>query len=659
MKVSANIGMNGLAQSLKKIFAEKKKSAEDNFVEKSYEGTDDNFFEATNTNLRSALNLDKKSESYEKDLKHYGTKIKLIDIADDDIPNKRIKEILPLKKPAKSPKEKFEEKYEKDLKRFGTRQGIIRVSNDDPAKRKKSKSFPTNFSKAVYENIMSKWKTREVTPFSVNPFSDIYREFPKVQVTVHNRSTEEKEIVLWGANQNISTSEPAPGDVHDHTIVAQISIPAGVHPQGIVVNPANQLVYVANQLSGSVTVLDGNHQVIKVIQLQPTFPGFTSPVAFAVNTKSSSSKYGYVYVVCSVANVLAVIDLSLNVVGYVPVGTRPVSAAFNPVNVHVYVANLVSDNLSVIDAEALTELSSLPTGQDPIGVGVDPVNGDIYVANSLANSVTVYDSTNTLVTTIAAVGQYPTSITYNPANDTMYAVATNNNFVYQIERATHTIVGTIEAGNKPYNSFFDSYNGFLYVQNRADNTFTVIRPDNSKIDGLSFGEQNIGGAFNSFNKTIYVSDTSNNTINAIGYLLVSSTVAINPDYSEMREELQSNPAVIQHVKFVVTGGERLNSFRINKFTPTGRTSSKPLSFELYASPQSKLNVAEVTELAGTIIDGKMNWRFKVPGLHSVSILVWYRQFEVREILSPTNKKSKINNHEQQIKLPGNSLHSNA
>lgn len=645
MKRSGNIGINFLAQSIKKILSDKKKSNEENFVEKTYEGTDDNFFESTNTNLRVKLGLDKKSESYEKDLKRFGTKIKLIDVADDAIPNKRIKEILPLKKPAKSPQEKFEEKYEKDLKRFGTRQGIIRVSNDDPAKRKKPKPFPTNFSKTAYDSMMSKWKTREVTPFSVNPFSDIYREFPKAQVTIHNKSTDEKEVVLWGANQNISVSAPGSGDVQDHTIVAQISIPTGVHPQGIVVNPANQLVYVANQLSGSVTVLDGNNQVVKVIQLQPFFPGFASPVAIAVNTKSSSSKYGYAYVVCSVANVLAIIDLSLNVIDYVPVGTRPVAAAFNPVNLCVYVANLVSDNLSVIDAEALTEVpgSPLPTGQDPIGIGVNPVNGDIYVANSLGNSITVYSSANALITTIPAVGQYPTSVTYNPANNSMYAVATNNNFIYQIETATHTIIGSIATGNKPYNSFFDSYNNYLYVQNRADNTFTVIRPDNSKVDGLSFGEQNIGGAFNSFNKTIYVSDTSNNTINAIGYLPVSSTVTINSDYSEMREDLQSNPAVIQHAKFVVTGAERLNSFRVNKFTPTGNIKSKPISFELYASPQSILNVAEVTELAGTVIDGKMNWRFKLPGLHTVSILVWYRQFEIREILSPTNNKSIIKN----------------
>lgn len=646
MKRKSNIRTNILAKQLQAIFSAKEKSGEDNFVKKTYEGTDDNFFEATNTNLRVKLGLDKKSESYEKDVKRFGTKIKLIDVADDAIPNKRIKEVLPLKKPAKSAQEKFDEKYEKDLKRFGTHQGIINVSNDDPARKKKPVPFPVDFSKAIYKSMMSKWKVRETTPHSANPFSDIYREFPKVQVTIQNKSADEKEVVLWGAHQNISVSSPGPGDVQDHTIIAQISIPSGVHPQGIAVNPANQLVYVANQLSGSVTVLDGNNNIVKVIQLQPSFPGFASPVAITVNTKSTSSKYGYAYVVCSVANVLAVIDLSLNVTDYVPVGSRPVAAAFNPVNGKVYVPNLVSDNLSVIDAETFAEVvPALPTGQDPIGVGINPLNGDIYVANSLGNSITVYDSSNAFIITIPILGQYPTSVTYNPANNTMYAIATNSNAVYQIEPNTHTVIGTIATGNKPYNSFFDSYNSYLYVQNRTDNTFTVIRPDNSKIDGLSFGEQNIGGAFNSFNKTIYVSDTSNNTINAIGYLPVSSTVSIDSDYAETKEDLQSNPAIIQHVKFVVTGSERLNSFRVNRFTPTGRNSSKPISFELYASPQATLNVAEVTELAGTVIDGKMNWRFKLPGLHSVSILVWYRQFEVRDILNPTTNQSTIKNQQ--------------
>jgi len=63
MKGSRNIGINSLAQSLKRIFSEKKKSNEDSFVEKVYEGTEDNFVDETNKNLRAMLNLDKKTKT--------------------------------------------------------------------------------------------------------------------------------------------------------------------------------------------------------------------------------------------------------------------------------------------------------------------------------------------------------------------------------------------------------------------------------------------------------------------------------------------------------------------------------------------------------------------------------------------------------------------
>lgn len=642
MKRSSNIGINGLAQSLKKIFTERKKSGEDNFVKKTYEGTDDNFFEATNSTLRAALNLDKKSESYEKDLKRFGTRIKLIDVADDAIPKKRLKEILPLKKPINT--KCFKGDYKKDLKRFGTRPGVIDVANDECIK-KKPVPFPTDFSKAVYQQIMNKWKIGETTPFSANPFSDIYRGFPKIQITVRNKSEEEKTVVLWGANQDVSVSQPSPGDVQDHAITEQITVPTGVHPQGMVVNPANQLLYIANQLSGTITVLDANNNIVKIIPLEPSFPGFTSPVALAVNSKSTSSKYGFVYAACSVANTVAVINLSLNVVEYIPVGVRPVGVAFNPVNLRVYVANLVSNNVSVINAETFGVVSEpLPTGNDPMGLGINPTNGDIYITNTLGNSITVYNSNDVLITTIPGIEQYPVSVTYNPANNSMYAIAADNNKVYQIGTLTHTVIATITAGNKPSNSFFNSYNNYLYVVNQGNNTLTVIRPDNSKIEGLTFGLQSIGGGiFNQFNNSIYVSNTSNNTINVIGYSNITNSIMINPEYAEAIEDFKNSPAIIQHTKFVITGQERINSFRINNFTPTGNIKSRPLSFELYASPQSKLNVSEVTELAGTVIDGKMNWRFKLPGLHTVTIIIWFRQFEVREILSPSNHKSIIKN----------------
>jgi YVTN family beta-propeller protein len=659
MKMGSTIGMNGFAQALKKIFSDRRKSEEDNFILKTYEDTEDHFFKAANDRLRNALNLDEPRESYESDLKRFGTRITLIDVADDAIPNRRRKVILPLKGLTKSSRDRYTNTYEDDLTRFGTHQGVINVSNDNCKMKTELPAYPDNFSKAAYEAMMAKWKKKPVIPFSVNPFSDIFRDFPKLQITVHNSSAAEQEVTLWGGNQQASINGSSSSTSQNViSLIGQVNIPSQFYPQGIVVNPANELVYIVNQLSGTVTVLNSLNVVVQTIQLFPTFPGFCSPITLAVNTKVTSSTYGFIYIVCSVSNTVVVIDLSFNILATIPVGVRPVGIAFNPTNICVYVSNLVSNSLTVIDAELLIEVplnSPLPTGLNPVGVGVQLVNGDVYCTNSADDTISLYNNTNEPIMTILGLTQYPVSATYNPSNNIMYVVAMETNLVYLIETVTYTIVSTIVTGIKPFNSFFNVFNNYLYIQNTVDNTFTIIKSDNTLVPNTSVAELNIGGAYNIFNNSIYVSDTINNTINVLGINVVNLTV--NTDYFEMREDFQSNVGIIQHTKFVVTGPERINSFRQNRFTPTGTVKSHPISFELYASPQSKLNVAEVTALAGKIIDGKMNWKFKLPGLHTVTILIWYRYFEVRDLLT-NNFNTNNYEHEKQTNVPDSSLHCN-
>jgi YVTN family beta-propeller protein len=659
MKTGSTIGMNGFAQALKKIFSDKKNSDQDNYVLKTYEDTEDHFFTEANDKLRKALDLDEPSESYERDLKRFGTRIKLIDVGDDAISNRRRKEILPLKGLNKSARDRYTNTYEDDLLRYGTNQGIINVSNDE-CKKKGSLSVPDNFSKATYALMMDKWKKKPVTPFSVNPFSDIFRDFPKLQITVNNKSIAEQEVTLWGGNQHLNVSGSSSSSSQDAiTLSGQVSIPSQFYPQGIVVNPANELIYIVNQLSGTVTVLNSSNLIVQTIQLFPTFPGFCSPITLAVNTKVTSITYGFIYIVCSVSNTVVVIDLSFNILATIPVGTRPVGIAFNPTNLRMYVTNLVDNTMTIIDAELLIEIpinSPIPTGPNPIGVGIQLVNGDIYCTNSADDTISLYNNTDEPITTISGFLQYPVSATFNPINNFMYIVAMESNLVYLIETVTYTIVTTIPTGVKPYNSFYNSFNTYLYVQNTVDNTFTIIKPDNTLVPNTSVAELNIGRTYNVFNNSIYVSDTLNNTINILGMNVINLTV--NDDYFEMRENFQSNVGIIQHTKFVVTGPERINSFRHNRFTPTGLIKSKAISFEQFASPQSKLNVAEVTALAGTIIDGKMNWKFKLPGLHTVTILIWYRYFEVRDLLT-NNFNTNTHNHEKHINVPDPSLHCNS
>ena len=632
MKRGFTIGIKPLAQSLK-AFLVKEKDQSGKTVLKNYPSTEDSYFEFTNKTLKEKLHPDKKNLSYEKDLKRYGTRIGLIDVADDRVVKERYQSLRPLKTPIK-PSYLFEEKYKKDLERFGTKQGIIEVANDDPAKKKKTKAFPLNFSKAIHRQLNSEVKKRKAPPFTANPYGDVFRDFPCTQVTVQNSSNTEKVITLWGANKNVSLSSPLSTDVEDHVIAQQINIPQGLHPQGITVNPANQFIYIANQLSDSVTVLDSSNQIVKIIELGSLIPGFISPVALCANTEVSSSTYGYVFVACSVADSVAVIDLALNLVTSIPVGVRPVAIAFSSFTKRVFAVNMKSDKVSIIDAESLTgdDGPAMVTGTDPVGISIHPVSGDIYIANSLSDSIHVYDRFYNLITIINGVGQYPASITYNPANNTFYVTASESNIVFQIEPVFHSIIAFIAVGDSPYNSFFNSRNNYVYVQNRNDNTLTIIRPDYSIAGTLSLGEQNSGGVYNPFNDSIYISDTSANTINVIAYRLTSSTIQINSDYEVTKSDFKNSPAIVAHVRFVITGTERINGFRLSQFTPTGSIKSRVIPMEQYASPQNKQNILEVSGLAGTVIDGKMNWQFKLPGLHTVSILVWYRQFEIKNLL---------------------------
>ena len=70
----------------------------------------------------------------------------------------------------------------------------------------------------------------------------------------------------------------------------------------------------------------------------------------------------------------------------------PVAVAVNPVANKMYVANLDSRNVTVIDgATNLTTTLTDPNALGPYAVGVNPVTDKIYVANEYSDNVTVID----------------------------------------------------------------------------------------------------------------------------------------------------------------------------------------------------------------------------------------------------------------------------
>ncbi len=578
-------------------------------------------------------NLAELKKQQADDLKRYGTSLGIIEVGQSNLKKKQ-QELVNRCKPSNL---RFFGSRKSDLEQFGTPEGLINVASDE---------------RIIPDERICK---EELDPSSANLYAELYKDFSKAQVTIRNNTPNDKEITLWGAKPEVFSGEVNYQAVDQQGIEGQI--PSPVHPQGMAHNPVNNLVYAVNQLSGTVTVANQQNQVVSTIQLQPSFPGLCSPVASAVNTNPTSSHYGCVYVACSVANTIQVISPTHDVIASIQVGCRPVAIAYNTLNNLVYVANLVDNTVSVIDAESnsLIAASPLPTGNGPIGLGVNPANGEVYVCNSASNSVSIYDAAHVLVSTINNVGQRPVSATYHPANGFMYVVATNSNELLKINQLSHVIETHIPVGSKPYSSFFVPLNQFLYVQNREDNTLSIIRTNDSLVATISVGEQNIGSVFNPDNNSIYITDTPNNRITVIGFGSSNNGVTVSPDYAEIQADFKSNFAILQHVRFVVSGNERLYGFRLNRFRATGTTSTRRLSFENYASPAHGLNVSEFIALAGTLIDGRMNWKFMLPGFHTVSVLIWYKQFKVQDLLPDNKTKPKTKKYETKTSKPGHSL----
>src|SRR5688572_16861107 len=90
------------------------------------------------------------------------------------------------------------------------------------------------------------------------------------------------------------------------------------------------------------------------------------------------------------------------VVDTVRVEGHPVGVAVNTVTNRIYVANLLSNTVSVIDGASHVLITTIPVSSTPFSVGVNPNTNFIYVGQS-GNSrlVTIINgANNTVVTTL-------------------------------------------------------------------------------------------------------------------------------------------------------------------------------------------------------------------------------------------------------------------
>jgi YVTN family beta-propeller protein len=468
-------------------------------------------------------------------------------------------------------------------------------------------------------------------------YTDLEQNYDTTQVTITNTSDIKREVHLWSGHKKPPVSPALPGDLPKHiiqTISTNSSQETGIYPQGMLVNPFNGLTYIANQLSDTITVLDGNG-VVKILHLTANIINSVndrSPVDLTVHTYADSPNYGKVYTANILNNTVSVLSRDLEVVKTIPVGIRPIGVTFNPFSKQVYVANIADNTVSIIDTVTETVVATVGVGKSPRSIVIHPENGHAYVLNSGDNSITVLDTNLMVITTIPDIGDTPTTGVYHPVNNHLYVVSSGTNTVIPIDLDTNIPKAAIAVGANPYKIAYHPTRKLMYVGNRDDDTFSLIDTSDTVLTTLSLGKVNTGIAIDIKNDRMYSNNPTSGSISLITYSKDSSAVTINEGYIEKQEDFRFNPAMVEHVKFVLSGIERFSVLQVQEVSMSGAIDTYPISLSRYSHPQNFGNVYEVSGLKGTVLNGQNGWLFQIAPKQTITLITYYHQIKRGQFL---------------------------
>jgi len=272
--------------------------------------------------------------------------------------------------------------------------------------------------------------------------------------------------------------------------------------------------------SAAISMLKGSGSVIK---LSPTPNGNAKPLANSLFQMADSvltnitvgngpeqmlydPSNGYIYVANTMSNSISVIDPSIRAaIKTITSLSRPLYMLYDPSNGYIYVVNEGSNSVSVIDTSKEAVIANITVGYAPYFLLYDPSNGYIYVANRnsaqingqyqllpsvsvISPRIVVANVTLTAQITIPSVllNSLPLYMLYDPSNGYIYVANTMSNSISVIDPASNSIAATIAVGRLPLYMLYDPSNGYIYVANSLTGTVSVLNQSPGKTAMVTF-----------------------------------------------------------------------------------------------------------------------------------------------------------------------------
>jgi YVTN family beta-propeller protein len=302
-------------------------------------------------------------------------------------------------------------------------------------------------------------------------------------------------------------------------------------------------------------------------------------VALASTGMAAPAAQYRVYVTNERSGDLTVIDGGgFNVIATVPVGKRPRGIHVSPDGKTVYVAvsgtpieappqldahgnpiferkkggddddddsgaDKSADGIAVVDVAAGKLTAKLQAGSDPEEFALSRDGRSIYISNEDVKTASVIDIKSAKVTHIIPVSQEPEGVTTTPDGKQFYVTCEAGGDIYVIDTASYTVASHFKVNGRPRSVAFLANGATVFIPSESAGEFNVIdalKAEVSKTITLPAGSRPMHATVSADDQRLYLSNGRAGTIAVIdthSYELLNSIkvgqrpwgIGISPD----------------------------------------------------------------------------------------------------------------------------------
>src|SRR5438067_6164708 len=286
-------------------------------------------------------------------------------------------------------------------------------------------------------------------------------------------------------------------------------------------------VYVSNERSGDVTVIDGATDAVIA-----TFPVGKRPrgihatpdgkrlfVTLSGSPRMAPGVDENRAPADKTADGLGVIDVAARkLIDRWHVGSDPEQFAISRNGKFAFIANEDDASASTINLDSGQSRGQIKVSEEPEGVSVNPQNGDVYVTCEEKGEVFAIDPDQQRVIAKIETGGRPRSVVFLPDGSRAYVASENGVYVAEIDAKSHKLLSKIQlpTGSLPMGTAISKDGKELYVSTGRGNAVAIIDTEkNAVATTIPVGNRAWGIALDPSGSKLYTANGASNDVSVV------------------------------------------------------------------------------------------------------------------------------------------------